>query len=43
MSPTVASNLLGLVGDFASAFSIEAGTSYLVGKLGKKVASEDST
>lgn len=40
MSPTVASNLLGLVGDFASAFSIEAGTSYLVGKLGKKVASE---
>ncbi|HVB95015.1 MAG TPA: TldD/PmbA family protein [Nitrososphaerales archaeon] len=41
MSPTVASNLLGLVGDFASAFSIEAGTSYLVGKLGKKVAAED--
>jgi PmbA protein len=40
MSPTVASNLFGLVGDFASAFSIEAGTSYLVGKLGKKVASE---
>jgi len=40
MSPTVASNLLGLVGDFASAFSIEAGTSYLVDKLGKKVASK---
>ena len=40
MSPTVASNLLGLVGEFASAFSIEAGTSYLVDKLGKKVASE---
>ena len=40
MSPTVASNLLGLVGDFASAFSIEAGTSYLVGKMGKRVASE---
>lgn len=40
MSPTVASNLLGLIGDFASAFSVEAGTSYLVGKLGKKVASE---
>jgi PmbA protein len=39
MSPTVASNLLGLVGEFASAFSIEAGTSYLVGKLRKKVAS----
>lgn len=41
MSPTVASNLLGLVGEFASAFSIEAGTSYLVGKLGKRVASEE--
>ncbi len=40
MSPTVASNLFGLVGEFASAFSIEAGTSYLVDKLGKKVASE---
>ena len=40
MSPAVASNLLSLVGGFASAFSIEAGTSYLVGKLGKKVASE---
>lgn len=40
MSPTVASNLLGLVGEFASAFSIEAGTSYLVDKLGKSVASE---
>jgi PmbA protein len=40
MSPTVASNLLGLVGEFASAFSIEAGTSYLVEKLGKRVASE---
>lgn len=40
MSPTVAANLLGLVGEFASAFSIEAGTSYLVDKLGKKVASE---
>ena len=40
MSPTVAANLLGLVGEFASAFSVEAGTSYLVDKLGKKVASE---
>ncbi len=40
MSPTVASNLLALVGEFASAFSIEAGTSYLVDKLGKKVAGE---
>jgi PmbA protein len=41
MSPTVAANLLGLVGEFASAFSIEAGTSYLVDKLSKRVASED--
>jgi len=40
MSPTVAANLLELVGEFASAFSIEAGTSYLVDKLGKRVASE---
>jgi PmbA protein len=39
MSPTVAANLLGLVGEFASAFSIEAGTSYLVDKMGKRVAS----
>jgi len=41
MSPTVASNLIALVGEFASAFSVEAGTSYLVDKLGKKVASGD--
>jgi PmbA protein len=40
MSPTVASNLLGLVGEFASAFLVESGTSYLADKLGKKVASE---
>jgi PmbA protein len=40
MSPTVASNLLSLVGGFASAFAIDAGTSYLVDKLGKRVASE---
>jgi PmbA protein len=40
MSPTVAANLVGLVGEFASAFSIEAGTSYLADKLGKRVASE---
>lgn len=39
MSPTVASNLIALVGDFSSAFSVDAGTSYLAGKLGKKVAS----
>lgn len=40
MSPTVASNLLGLVGEFASAFSVEAGTSFLVDSLGKKVGAE---
>jgi PmbA protein len=40
MSPTVAANLLSLVGEFSSAFAVEAGTSYLVGKMGKKVASE---
>jgi len=40
ISPTVAANLLGLVGEFASAFSVEAGTSYLADKLGKKVASD---
>ena len=39
MSPTVASNLVSLIGDFASAFSVDAGVSYLVGKLNKKVAS----
>ncbi len=39
MSPTVASNLIALIGDFSSAFSVDAGTSYLAGKLGKKVAS----
>jgi PmbA protein len=40
MSPTVAANLISLIGGFASAFSVEAGTSYLAEKLGKKVASE---
>ena len=40
MSPTVASNLVDLIGGFSSAFSVEAGISYLVDKLGKKVASE---
>jgi len=40
MSPTVASNLLELIGGFASAFSVDAGISYLAEKLGKKVASE---
>ncbi len=38
MSPTVAANLISLMGGFASAFAVEAGTSYLVGKMGKKVA-----
>jgi PmbA protein len=39
LSPTVAANLVSLVGGFASAFSVEAGISYLAEKLGKKVAS----
>ncbi len=43
MSPTVAANLLALTGEFASAFSVEAGTSYLADKLGKRVASETLT
>ena len=40
LSPTVASNLVETVGGAASAFNVDAGTSYLEGKLGKKVASE---
>lgn len=40
MSPTVASNLVNLIGGFASAFNVDAGISFLAGKLGKKVASE---
>jgi PmbA protein len=43
MSPTVASNLIALVGEFSSAFSVDAGTSYLAGKLGKRVASSAFT
>jgi len=43
MNPTVAANLLSLLGEFASAFSVEAGTSCLTGKVGKKVASEEVT
>lgn len=39
LSPTVASNLVETVAAAASAFSVDAGTSYLVGKLGKEVAS----
>jgi PmbA protein len=39
LSPTVAANLVESVGGAASAFSVDAGTSFLVGKVGKKVAS----
>ncbi|HKT22890.1 MAG TPA: metallopeptidase TldD-related protein, partial [Nitrososphaerales archaeon] len=39
LSPTVASNLVETVSSAASAFAVDAGTSYLVGRLGKKVAS----
>jgi len=38
LSPTVASNLVEPVASAASAFSVDAGTSYLADKLGKKVA-----
>ncbi|MDG6936953.1 MAG: TldD/PmbA family protein [Nitrososphaerota archaeon] len=38
LSPAVASNLTETVAGAASAFSVDAGTSYLAGKLGKKVA-----
>lgn len=41
MSPTVAANLVSLTGEFASAFSVDAGISYLAEKLGKKVGSEN--
>jgi len=40
MSPTVASNLVETVASAASAFSVDAGISYLVEKVGKKVASD---
>ena len=39
LSPTVASNLVETVASAASAFSVDAGTSYLADKLGKEVAS----
>ena len=39
LSPTVASNLVETVAAAASAFSVDAGTSYLADKLGKQVAS----
>ncbi len=38
LSPTVASNLIETVAGAASAFSVDAGTSYLAEKLGKEVA-----
>jgi len=41
LSPTVASNLVETVAGAASAFSVDAGTSYLVDKVGKKVAAEN--
>jgi PmbA protein len=40
LSPTVASNLVETVAGAASAFSVDAGTSYLADKVGKRVASE---
>ena len=40
LSPTVASNLVETVSGAASAFSVDAGTSYLADKVGKRVASE---
>ena len=39
LSPAVASNLVETVAGAASAFSVDAGVSYLAGKVGKKVAS----
>ncbi len=41
LSPTVAANLVSLVGEYASAFAVDAGTSFLADKVGKKVASAD--
>jgi PmbA protein len=39
LSPAVASNLIETVAGSASAFAVDAGTSYLVDRLGKEVAS----
>lgn len=39
LSPTVAANLIETVASAASAFSVDAGTSYLADKVGKSVAS----
>jgi PmbA protein len=43
LSPTVAANLVESTAAAASAFSVDAGTSYLTDKLGKKVASDSFT
>ncbi len=40
LSPTVAANLVSVTGEYASAFSVDAGTSFLADKIGKKVAAE---
>jgi PmbA protein len=40
LSPTVASNLVETVAGATSAFSVDAGTSYLADKVGKKVAAQ---
>ncbi len=43
LSPTVAANLVETTAAAASAFSVDAGTSYLAEKMGKKVASGSFT
>ncbi|HYC26401.1 MAG TPA: metallopeptidase TldD-related protein, partial [Nitrososphaerales archaeon] len=41
LSPTVAANIIETVAGSASAFSVDAGTSYLTDKVGKRVASAE--
>ncbi len=41
--PMSIGNLLSTMGEFASAMAVEAGFSFLVNKIGKKVATEDFT
>ena len=41
--PLSIGNIFSLLGHFASAFAVEAGFSFLVGKIGKKVAGENVT
>jgi PmbA protein len=43
LSPTVAANLVETTAAAASAFSVDAGTSYLTEKLGKKVGADSFT